>query len=111
MVKSIGARTTPQLGKQISFATLIVTVLLCSVTWPVYNNGFWDQGGLGAMDEESALEELRGQPVDTLVNINEGHHWETIEEECLTYEQSLANPFGRIPNLRVKMPTAVRISA
>ena len=44
------------------------------------------------MDEESALEELRGQPVDTLVNINEGHHWEVIEEECLTFEQSLANP-------------------
>tara|TARA_B100000214_G_scaffold274575_1_gene204717 strand:- start:1291 stop:4107 length:2817 start_codon:yes stop_codon:yes gene_type:complete len=97
MVKSIGARTSPQLGKQISIATLIVTVILCSVTWPVYNNGFWDQGGLGAMDEESALEELRGQPVDTLVNINEGHHWEIIEEDCLTYEQSLANPVWENP--------------
>ena len=91
MVKSIGARTTPQLGKQISLGTLIVTIILCSVTWPVYNNGFWDQGGLGAMDDVSALEELRGQPVDTLVDINEGHHWEMIEEDCLTYEQSLAN--------------------
>ena len=71
--------------------TLIVTVLLCTVTWPVYDDGFWDQGGLGAMDEVSALEELRGQPVDTLVDINEGHHWETIEADCLTYEQSIAN--------------------
>ena len=91
LVKSIGARTTPQLGKQVSMGTLIVTVLLCTMTWPVYDNGFWDQGGLGAMDEVSALEELRGQPVDTLVDINEGHHWESIEGDCLTYEQSLAN--------------------
>ena len=91
LVKSIGARTTPQLGKQVSLGTLIVTVILCTVTWPVYDNGFWDQGGLGAMDDESDLEELRGQPVDTLVNINEGHHWEVIEEDCLTYEQSIAN--------------------
>ncbi|MDE0708691.1 MAG: (Fe-S)-binding protein, partial [Candidatus Poseidoniales archaeon] len=91
LVKSIGARTTPQLGKQVSFGTLIVTVLLCTVTWPVYENGFWDQGGLGAMDEVSALEDLRGQPVDTLVDINEGHHWEVIEGDCLSYEQSVAS--------------------
>ena len=91
LVKSIGARTTPQLGKQVSMGTLIVTVLLCTVTWPVYDDGFWDQGGLGAMDEVSALEELRGQPVDTLVDINEGHHWESIEADCLTYEQSIAS--------------------
>ena len=38
------------------------------------------------------MEELRGQPVDTLVDINEGHHWEVIEEDCLTYEDSIANP-------------------
>ena len=43
------------------------------------------------MDEVSALEELRGQPVDTLVDINEGHHWESIEADCLTYEQSIAS--------------------
>ena len=43
------------------------------------------------MDDESDLEDLRGQPVDTLVDINEGHHWEVIEEDCLTYEQSIAN--------------------
>ena len=91
LVKSIGARTTPQLGKQVSMGTLIVTVLLCTVTWPVYDDGFWDQGGLGAMDDVSALEELRGQPVDTLVDINEGHHWESIEADCLTYEQSIAS--------------------
>ncbi|MEC9090787.1 MAG: heterodisulfide reductase-related iron-sulfur binding cluster, partial [Candidatus Thermoplasmatota archaeon] len=91
LVKSIGARTTPELGKQVSIGTLIVTVILCTVTWPVYENGFWDQGGLGAMDEVSALEELRGQPVDTLVDINEGHHWEAIEDDCLTYEESISN--------------------
>jgi Fe-S oxidoreductase len=91
LVKSIGARTTPQLGKQVSFGALIVTVLLCTVTWPVYDNGFWDQGGLGAMDDVETLDELRGQPVDTLVDINEGHHWTVIEDDCLTYEESIAN--------------------
>ena len=91
LVKSIGARTTPQLGKQVSFGTLVITVLLCTVTWPVYDNGFWNQGGLGAMDDIETLEELRGQPVDTLVDINEGHDWAVIEDDCLTYEQSIAN--------------------
>ena len=91
LVKSIGARTTPQLGKQVSFGALIVTVLLCTVTWPVYDNGFWNQGGLGAMDEVETLEDLRGQPVDTLVDINEGHNWAVIEDDCLTYEESIAN--------------------
>ena len=61
------------------------------MTWPVYENGFWDQGGLGAMEDMSALEELRGQPVDTLVHIDEGHHWHAIEEDCLPYEDSMAN--------------------
>ncbi|MEE3083003.1 MAG: heterodisulfide reductase-related iron-sulfur binding cluster [Candidatus Thermoplasmatota archaeon] len=91
LVHSIGARTTPTLGKQVSLGTLLITVILCSVTWPVYENGFWDQGGLGAMDEISALEDLRGQPVDTLVNVNEGHHWEDIQSDCLTYEESVSN--------------------
>ena len=91
LVHSIGARTTPALGKQVSLGTLLITVILCSVTWPVYENGFWDQGGLGAMDEISALEDLRGQPVDTLVNVNEGHHWEDIQSDCLTYEESVSN--------------------
>ena len=91
LVQSIGARTTPMLGKQVAFGTLAVTILLASVTWPVYDDGFWDQGGLGAMEEVSALEELRGQPVDMLVNIEEGHHWEEMENGCLSYEQSLAN--------------------
>jgi len=91
LVQSIGARTTPMLGKQVAFGTLVVTILLASITWPVYDDGFWDQGGLGAMEEVSALEELRGQPVDMLVNIEEGHHWEEMEMGCLSYEQSLAN--------------------
>ena len=91
LVKSIGARTTPQLGKQVSFGTLVVTVLLCTVTWPVYDDGFWNQGGLGAMDDVETLENLRGQPVDTLVDMNEGDNWGSIEEGCLSYEESIAN--------------------
>ena len=43
------------------------------------------------MDEVSALEDLRGQPADTLVNVNEGHHWDDIQNDCLTYEGSISN--------------------
>ena len=91
LVQSIGARTTPKLGKQVSLGTLIVTVLICSITWPAYDNGFWDQGGFGAMDDVEDLEELRGQPVDTLVDRGEGHHWESIEAGCMSYEDSMSN--------------------
>ena len=43
------------------------------------------------MDDVETLDELRGQPVDTLVDINEGHDWAVIEDDCLTYEQSISN--------------------
>jgi Fe-S oxidoreductase len=91
MVKSIGARTTPGIGKQVAFGTLIVTVLLLAVSWPVYENGFWDMGGLGAMDDVETLEDLRGQPSDSLVMMEEGDHWASMAALCLTYEQSISN--------------------
>ena len=88
LVTSAGARTTPRLGKQVALGTLVVTVLFCSVTWPVYNNGFWDFGGLGAMDDVDDLATMRGQPSDSLVALEEGHHWGVMESACVTYEVS-----------------------
>jgi Fe-S oxidoreductase len=91
MVKSGGARTTPAMGKQVALGTLVIAVLLSAVSWPVYDGGFWDIGGFGAMDDVDELETLRNQPSDTLLAIDEGHHWESMEENCLTYGASSGN--------------------
>ena len=59
LVNSIGARLTPSMGKQVAVGTLIIAVLISAVTWPIYEGGFWDYGGLGAMDEIEELEGMR----------------------------------------------------
>ena len=46
--------------------SLIAAVLISVVTWPIYENGFWDYGGLGAMDDLEDLDALRAQPSDLL---------------------------------------------
>ena len=58
------------------------------MTWPVYENGFWDYGGLGAMDDVEDLDSLRAQPSDTLVHVEEGNVWADWEDECIPYEES-----------------------
>ncbi|MBT99737.1 MAG: hypothetical protein CME14_00200 [Gemmatimonadetes bacterium] len=76
--------------------SLIATVLICTVTWPVYENGFWDQRGLGTMgfweyqadDKMEELDGIRGQPADTLVLFEHGNVWADWEDECLTYEST-----------------------
>jgi Fe-S oxidoreductase len=92
----LGARLTPFLGKQVAVGSLIATVLICAVTWPVYENGFWDQRGLGTMgfweyqadDKMEELDGIRGQPADTLVLFEHGNVWVEWEDECLTYEST-----------------------
>jgi Fe-S oxidoreductase len=54
----------------------------------VYENGFWDYGGLGAMDDVEDLDSLRAQPSDTLVHVEEGNVWADWEDECIPYEES-----------------------
>ncbi len=88
LVTSAGARTTPRLGKQVALGTLLVTVLFSAFAWPVYDNGFWDLGGFGAMDDVDDLATMRGQPSDTLVAIEEGHDWDDLQTACLTYAAS-----------------------
>ena len=92
----MGSRLTPILGKQIAVGSLITSVLLCTVTWPIYENGFWDQRGLGTMgvweyQSEAKLEELdgiRGQPTDTLILYDKGNVWDEWSEECLPYSET-----------------------
>tara|TARA_B100000287_G_scaffold168616_1_gene159099 strand:- start:1781 stop:3826 length:2046 start_codon:yes stop_codon:yes gene_type:complete len=75
---------------------MVTTVLLCSVTWPVYENGFWNQRGLGTMgfweyQYDAKLQELdgiRGQPSDTLIHVEKGPVWEEWEDDCLPYEST-----------------------
>ena len=88
LVNSIGARLTPSIGKQVAVGSLILAVLISAVTWPIYEGGFWDYGGLGAMDDIEELETMRGQPSDTLVYYEKGDDWQDWEDECLTFSES-----------------------
>mgnify|MGYP001330299053 CR=1 FL=1 len=67
LVNSIGVRTTPQLGKQVSFAGLIIAVLISALTFPIYDNGFWELNGFGAMDDYETLDKMVDQPSDHLI--------------------------------------------
>ena len=88
LLNTMGARVNPKIGKQITIGTLIITVLISTATWPIYEGGFWNYGGLGAMDSISQLDELREQPEDTLVHYGKGNVWETWEDDCLPYSET-----------------------
>ncbi len=88
LLNSVGSRVTPRIGRQVAVGSLIAAVLISVVTWPVYENGFWDYGGLGAMDDMEDLEALRAQPSDTLVHVEEGNVWDQWGDECIPYEES-----------------------
>lgn len=91
LVKAAGSRVTPRLGRTVALGTLVVAVLLSVVSWPIYETGFWDVGGLGAMDDVDDLATLRNQPADTLVAPAEGHDWDSMADNCLTYSESSGN--------------------
>ena len=92
----MGSRLTPILGRQIAVGSLVASVLLCAITWPVYENGFWNQRGLGTMgfweyQNEAKLVELdgiRGQPSDTLIHVEKGNVWDEWGDECLPFEST-----------------------
>ena len=88
LLNSVGSRVTPRIGRQVAIGSLLAAVLISVVTWPVYENGFWDYGGLGAMDDLEDLDALRAQPSDTLVHVDEGNVWDQWEDECIPFEDS-----------------------
>ena len=97
LIGPMGSRLTPVLGRQIAVGSLVTTVLLCTVTWPVYENGFWNQRGLGTMGfweyqydaKIVELDGIRGQPADTLVHSDNGMIMEERwEGACLPYERT-----------------------
>ncbi len=87
-LNALGARMTPVIGRQIAIGSAVAAFLICAITWPIYEGGFWDYGGLGAMDEVSELDKLRTQPSDTLIHTEEGNSWGEWSDECLPYEES-----------------------
>ncbi|MEE3269854.1 MAG: (Fe-S)-binding protein [Candidatus Thermoplasmatota archaeon] len=87
-LKSMGARINPGTGRQIAIGSLVATVLISVVAWPVYDGGFWDYGGLGAMDEVEDLDGLRVQPTDTLVHEGKGNVWDDWADDCLPYSET-----------------------
>ncbi len=92
----MGSRLTPVLGKQIAVGSMVVSVLLCTMAWPVYENGFWNQRGLGTMgfweyqNEEklAELDGIRGQPSDTLIHTDKGNVREFVSGHCLDYDST-----------------------
>lgn len=88
LIKAAGSRATPRIGRMVGLGALIIAVLLSVVSWPIYEGGFWDMGGLGAMDEVDELATLRNQPQDTLVVYGEGHDWDSMSGNCLSYGAS-----------------------
>ncbi|MFL2493142.1 MAG: heterodisulfide reductase-related iron-sulfur binding cluster [Candidatus Thalassarchaeum sp.] len=87
-LKSMGARVNPEMGRRVAIGSLVATLLISVVTWPVYDDGFWDYGGLGAMDEVEDLDALRMQPSDTLVHEGRGNVWADWEDDCLPYSET-----------------------
>ena len=87
-LNALGARMTPVIGRQIAIGSAVAAFLICAITWPIYEGGFWDYGGLGAMDEVSELDKLRTQPSDTLIHTEQGNSWGEWSDECLPYEES-----------------------
>jgi Fe-S oxidoreductase len=88
VLNSIGARLSPIIGRQIAIGSIVAAVIISVVTWPIYDGGFWDYGGLGAMDEVEDLDGLRAQPSDTLVHQDKGNVWAEWEDDCLPYSET-----------------------
>ena len=88
VLNSIGARLNPIIGRQIAIGSLVAAVIISAVTWPIYDSGFWDYGGLGAMDEIEDLDSMRAQPSDTLVHQGKGNVWADWEDDCLPYSET-----------------------
>ena len=67
-----GSRFTPAHGKKLIIGAFIVATAASVVTYPVYDNGFWDAKGLLTIADYQELEDMRSQPKDVHVHeVNE----------------------------------------
>ena len=68
-----GARFTPAHGKKLIIGAFIVATAASVVSYPVYDNGFWDAKGLLTIADYEELEDMRSQPKDVHVHENNEH--------------------------------------
>jgi len=85
LVSSIGARTTPTVSKNLIVGGLVIALLVSVSTFDYYERGFWEAGGLGAMDDIDTLEKMYDQPLDYV--IEHGTDW-AEEGDIITTKMS-----------------------
>ena len=68
-----GARFTPAHGKKLIIGAFIVATAASVVSYPVYDNGFWDANGLLTIADYEELEDMRSQPTDVHVHESNEH--------------------------------------
>jgi Fe-S oxidoreductase len=68
-----GARFTPAHGKKLIIGAFIVATAASVVSYPVYDNGFWDARGLLTIADYEELEDMRSQPTDVHVHETNEH--------------------------------------
>ena len=86
LVSAIGVRTTPALGKQIAVTGLVIAVMFSVATFDFYDRGFWEVGGLGAMDDETTLDKMVDQPTDSLIEADS--QWASEGEVISAYQMA-----------------------
>ena len=62
-----GARFTPAHAKSLIIGAFVVATAASVVTYPVYDNGFWEARGLLTIADYQELEDMRSQPTDVQV--------------------------------------------
>ena len=71
-VNAWGARFTPAHGKKLIIGAFVVATAATMVSFPVYDDGFWDAKGLLTIDSYEELEAMKSQPGDVQVTeVNE----------------------------------------
>jgi Fe-S oxidoreductase len=68
-----GARFTPAHGKKLIVGAFIIATAASVVSYPVYDNGFWDAKGLLTIEDYGELEDMRSQPQDVRVTEHNEH--------------------------------------
>ncbi|MBT4065929.1 MAG: 4Fe-4S dicluster domain-containing protein [Euryarchaeota archaeon] len=68
-----GAKFTPAHGKKLIVGAFIVATAASVVSYPVYDNGFWDAKGLLTIEDYGELEDMRSQPLDVHVHEHNEH--------------------------------------
>ena len=72
-VNAWGAHFSPAHGKKLIVGAFIVATAASVITFPVYDDGFWDSKGLLTIADYDELEEMRSQPGDVYVHETNEH--------------------------------------